>query len=436
MENREYVELRSEDVQEILGTPPGWLVRWGTVLVLAGFILMVGVAWVVRYPDVIESKVVITTSNPPVDVIARADGKIDRLFVKDKMPVAENKILAVLHSTSNYQHVLLLDSLTAVWQRMSMDALRGVSAPIGLELGDLETVYAEFTSNLDAYKFGKSAKTTSSNTNIAAINQQIHQLEQGMEFDKKALRRVQDLIVTAEEMLKNQKKLFDDKIISKADFERERTKVVELEQQRDQYDQSIIQKQTSILTLKRSISDVSINRDENDANSGSRLHSSLNTLKGSLDRWQQTYLLTAPIGGKVSLNASFFSAQQFVRQGETVLTIVPPENGNIVGRLLLPVAKSGKVKSKPPQRVIIKLDSYPYNEWGTIQGEVISKSLVPKDDQYAIVVSVLNVQNTTLISSYGKQIPFEQHLQGIAEIITEDKGLLERIGDQMFARIR
>jgi hypothetical protein len=86
--------------------------------------------------------------------------------------------------------------------------------------------------------------------------------------------------------------------------------------------------------------------------------------------------------------------------------------------------------------VIIKLDSYPYNEWGTIQGEVISKSLVPKDDQYAIVVSVLNVQNTTLISSYGKQIPFEQHLQGIAEIITEDKGLLERIGDQMFARIR
>jgi hypothetical protein len=198
----------------------------------------------------------------------------------------------------------------------------------------------------------------------------------------------------------------------------------------------VIRKQTDILTYKRSISDVSINREENETTAISRLHGSLNALKGNIDRWEQNYLLTAPIAGVVSLNASFFSAQQFVRQGETVMTIVPPENGNIVGRLLLPVAKSGKVKSNPPQKVIIKLDSYPYNEWGTIQGAVTSKSLVPKDDQYAIIVSILGVKGTTLTSSYGKPIPFEQHLQGVAEIITEDKGLLERIGDQMFARLR
>ena len=39
-EERNFVELRSEEVQEILGTPPGWLVRWGTMVVLLGFGLL------------------------------------------------------------------------------------------------------------------------------------------------------------------------------------------------------------------------------------------------------------------------------------------------------------------------------------------------------------------------------------------------------------
>ena len=46
---RENPELRSEDVQEILGTPPHWLVRWGTTVVLAGFVMILCAAWFIRY---------------------------------------------------------------------------------------------------------------------------------------------------------------------------------------------------------------------------------------------------------------------------------------------------------------------------------------------------------------------------------------------------
>ena len=54
-EERKFVELRSEEVQEILGTPPNWLVRWGTLVVLVGFSFLLCVAWFVRYPDVVSS---------------------------------------------------------------------------------------------------------------------------------------------------------------------------------------------------------------------------------------------------------------------------------------------------------------------------------------------------------------------------------------------
>jgi multidrug resistance efflux pump len=96
-EERNFVELRSEEVQEILGTPPNWLVRYGTVVVLLGFSLLLGVAWFVRYPDVVVSdKLSITTADPPVEVVARNDGRVANLLVKDMAIVTEKQPLAVL----------------------------------------------------------------------------------------------------------------------------------------------------------------------------------------------------------------------------------------------------------------------------------------------------------------------------------------------------
>lgn len=94
MQEKNYIELRSEDVQEILGTPPNWLVRWGTTVVLIGFTLMLLAAWFIRYPDVVEAKVVITTAVPPMDVVTRTDGRIYRLLVRDNIAVEENTLLA------------------------------------------------------------------------------------------------------------------------------------------------------------------------------------------------------------------------------------------------------------------------------------------------------------------------------------------------------
>jgi hypothetical protein len=221
--------------------------------------------------------------------------------------------------------------------------------------------------------------------------------------------------------------------VSKSDYERERGKIAELERTYDEYNESVIRKQNEIINLRRGITDASFNRDENEASVSTRLRNSLNALRSSLDKWKQTYLLTAPITGTVSLNTLFFSANQYVKQGDQVLTIVPSEKGALTGRMLLAVTGSGKVT--PGQQVLIKLDGYPYHEYGTLQGIVVTKSLVPKNDQYAISISLTKTDNK-LITTFHREIPFEQQLQGKADIITEDKGLLERIGEQLFASVR
>ncbi|MBK8193392.1 MAG: HlyD family efflux transporter periplasmic adaptor subunit [Lewinellaceae bacterium] len=427
MEEKNYVELRSEDVQEILGTPPHWLVRWGTMIVLAGFGMMVLAAWFIQYPDVVSGKVLITTIDPPADVVARADGTVQRMLVRDNMPVNRGDLLAVLQSTANYEHVIELDMAVRAWQRSRPDSLRLLNPPRNLSLGDLQIMYADFIQQLDYFQFGKENKNTAVQSNIGSINKQIRQLEQSISFEEKGLDRVREQLKTAEELYETQKKLYEQGITSRVDFEKERTKLADLERQRDLYEENILRKRSEIIGLRKGIADASFDQEENTSNTSSRLLGSLNTLRSGIDKWKQTYLITSPITGKAVVNNSMVN--RFVREGEQILTIVPSKSDLIVGKMLLPVEVSGRVK--PAQKVILKLDNYPYHEFGTLRGVVFSKSLVPKDNQYAVLISIKDSDNNVLKTNYNKTISFEAQLYGKAEIITENKGLIARITDQI-----
>ncbi|HQU57989.1 MAG TPA: biotin/lipoyl-binding protein, partial [Saprospiraceae bacterium] len=95
-----------DDIQRILGNPPGWALRWGITALFVGVALVLGMAWLVKYPDVITARVVIVTENPPVRVFARSNGKISQLLVKDKAPIAAGQVIAVLENTAELEDVL------------------------------------------------------------------------------------------------------------------------------------------------------------------------------------------------------------------------------------------------------------------------------------------------------------------------------------------
>ncbi len=427
MEEREYIELRSEEVQEILGTPPGWLVRWGTLVVFICITALLSVAAIISYPDVIEAKVLITTTVPPVDVVARTDGHILKFFAQDKAAVKQGSILAVLESTADYEDVLRLEEHVTRWQQYGADSLNEIRVLQNLDIGEVQSDYSAFVQDVAAYRFGKQDKSPSIQQNIGSINRQIDKLEQSIQYDQRAKVRLQSQLSTAKERYQKQRELYDAGLISQVELENERNRVDDLERQIDALDESVLRKQNEIINLGKNRNDVSFSGRQDEASIVSRLRQSLNSLQAGIDKWKQTYLLTAPIDGRISLNATYFSAKQFVKQGDQVLVIVPPKSDKIVGRLLLPVAGSGKVL--PGQRVILKLDSYPYYEFGTLRGQVISKSLVPRDNKYAILVYLPDGLKT----SYNREIPFEQQLQGSAEIITEEKRFLQRIYEQVFA---
>ena len=157
----------------------------------------------------------------------------------------------------------------------------------------------------------------------------------------------------------------------------------------------------------------------------------INQLKSALEKWKQQYLITAPITGKVTFNTGNLSEKLNVRENEEIMYIIPKNGIGVVGLVSVPAALSGKVREG--QRVIIKFDSYGYQQYGFVEGFVKSKSLMPKDQNTLAVRIVLP---KGMLTNFGKQIKFDQQMQGSAEIITDDRRLIERIFEKLIYPFR
>src|SRR4051812_13124045 len=96
LESNPYV--RSEEVQDILGATPGWMVRWGMIVLALFFLGGIIVAAIFKYPDVIEGDAIITSRNPPVKVINKMFGIIDHIFVTNNQEVKQGDILLEIKS--------------------------------------------------------------------------------------------------------------------------------------------------------------------------------------------------------------------------------------------------------------------------------------------------------------------------------------------------
>ena len=101
-------------------------------------------------------------------------------------------------------------------------------------------------------------------------------------------------------------------------------------------------------------------------------------------------------------------------------------------RTSLTISNDGSGKVKLGQRVLLKFESYPYQEYGAVEGTVKVKAKVPQGEVFAIEVELPD----RLITNFNKELQFEQEMVGIAEIITEDKRFAERIFEKLLAMFK
>lgn len=149
-ENNKDIELRSEEVQEVMGQVPAWIVRWGiTLLFLVVVALLVGSCFF-KYPDVITADMTLTGQHPATAVVTRAAGKIQELLVRDNRPVRQGDWLAVIENHADTDDAIYLDKALER-SGSDVDSLdKALSKYKELSLGDMQAAYSGLLSALHA----------------------------------------------------------------------------------------------------------------------------------------------------------------------------------------------------------------------------------------------------------------------------------------------
>jgi len=108
MPDNKQIELRSEEVQEILTRIPHWMIRWGNLVILALLLSLFLVSWMVKYPDLIQTEIIVTTALPPEKLVAKSAGRFEKILVSDRQQILKNTPLAIIENTANYADVFRL----------------------------------------------------------------------------------------------------------------------------------------------------------------------------------------------------------------------------------------------------------------------------------------------------------------------------------------
>lgn len=416
MRNQKPEILYSDPVKEIMGTPPSRILRWGTTILLLIFVLFIVFAWLIRYPDTIPAPVEITTTNPPVTLVTKITGHINAFFVKEREKVDSGQLIAVMETTASIKEV---DLLKRTFDTISNpESLTYQNLPLFSDLGELQGFYGTFLKNLS--DLNNYVNNDFYGGKIASLTDEINGIQEyiGRLIIKEKLYSENHII--EEKKYGRDSLLYTGKVIPESDLERSHQALlrVNIELQQARLDHSA--KSIELAEKRQLLQDYRITRLEEKQKLVSGLRESFLNLKAQINLWKNTYLLISPIQGIVSFT-KFWSANQSVIKDEPVVSIVPLEPGNFLGRINLKMQRSGKVKSG--MLVNIKLSGYPYLEYGIVRGIVKSKSLVPSGDAYVIDIALPN----GLTTLYGKPLDFTQNMQGTAEIITEDIRLLQKI---------
>jgi HlyD family secretion protein len=409
--------IYSEPVNEIISNPPAKIIRWGTAVIAFVFLLLIILAWIIRYPDIVMAQIEITTQNPPVTLVTKMTGRINKLYVSDREKVAPGQLLALMETAASITEVEALKELTDTV--VNPEKLSAQSLPAFSMLGELQIYYTSFIKALQDYDTYN--RNDFYGNKINSINKEISALQQYTDRMRVKEKLISDNIKLEDKRYRRDSALYAVKGLSESEYESSRkaynNSKLELQQLRLDESRNII----TLAEKNQLLQDYRIKREEERQNLISVLNESFHNLNAQVNIWRNNYLLVSPVEGSVTFTR-FWSENQSVLKDEPVLIIVPFETGDIVGRINLKMLQSGKVKTG--QKVNIKLSGYPYLEYGIVRGIVKAKSLVPTGDAYIIEVE-LPAGLTTL---YDIKLDFTQIMQGNAEIITDDDlRLLQKI---------
>lgn len=420
MEEEKEIIIRTEEVNEILTSTPKWILRWGISVIFILIITGVALSYFITYPDILTADITLTTLNPPVTLVSKNNGKLIYLLVKNNDIIKTNQTIAVIENTANYKDVLCLFECgnKLINQLKLSDTIPQVTIKDSLMVGELTPNYLLVL---------KSIKDLNLYSVINPFNKQFTLLKKDLmgysdlltKYKQQESINKQQLILSETDYGRD-KTLFDSKVISAREFENKKKEYLSALSVNEQIKITISNAYIQINSIEKSILQLQIQDYQDQAKLKNEFLQNLKSLVSEISKWKQLYLIESPINGKISF-FNVWTVNQNIKIGDDLFSVIPTQKQQFIGKCVLPILNTGKLSVG--QSVNIKLDNYPYNENGMLQGIVTNISEVPNKDTYAIDVELKN----GLMTSYNKTLSYKEQMKGKADIITKNISVMDRI---------
>ena len=422
--NPEGLDSYSDETDEILSSSPSWIVRNGILLVMIFLALAIGASSLIRFPDIVKTKLKITSINSPKRLTAKRTGKIVRILAAEGSTVKKNVPIAFLESTADHKHVMEFRTYLSEIGRKVESGLPISALDIKLwNIGELGASYQTFHQQYLEYLSTQDDGFYSRSKSFLLQDMEDLKKLRSQIVDQQEIQKL-ELNNTASEYAAY-KTLFAKGVISRNEFMIQENRFLASKHPLQQTATSLLNndvayaaKQKELMTLEHLSSNEKV-----------KFRDALIKLINEIDLWVVEYVLMAPVGGVVSYAGSI-QENQSVDAGEE-LFVVSPSSNSFFGEIEIPQTNLGKVKVD--QRVLIKLKGYPHEEFGLVEGNIKHISRVAFQDS---VFTGKIVFDSLQKSEMQQNIALKDGMLADAEIITQQSTLFQRFMRSVFSIVR
>lgn len=407
-------EINSEEVQEIITAVPSWILRRGSTAIFLILFSIVLASAFIQYPDVVKTRLKVNSLNAPKIVYVKQTGKIVSLLVKEGAQVKQNDPLAFMESTASHQDVLKLhEALKEIADQLNKTGLAKVVVLENLRLGELQAAYQNF--------YQQYLQFISTQNGGYYLNRKKYLQQDLLEIEKLknqiiVQKKIQDKeYANIEQEFEAYKKLHQKGVISMNEFKQQENKYLAGKYPLEQTVTSLINNNTTYAAKQKEILDIDHTIQEEKA----KFIQSLSNMVTETDAWLKLYVLSAPVAGIVSY-AGIVQENQTMNANQE-LFVINPANTNFFGEVYIPQDNMGKIKVG--QRTLVKMRSFPFEQYGLIRGNVNYISDVAfKDSVFIAKIAFDQFEN----KDPEHKIVLKNGMQAEVEIITEESSLLRR----------
>lgn len=420
---------RHEEVQAIIDRMPTKGATWVAVLAgtLIGIVFLLG--FIIKYPDTVDGQISITARYAPVRLVANSTGKM-HLLIPDKTLVAEGEVIGYIESGVDYRDILKIDSLLTVYD---LHALHDLSVPHALTLGEISSSFTAFmVAHLQYRRFMES--------DIYRIRSR--NLQQQIEVDEEIIRNMSKedvlkrrILRIGQERMEKDSILMKMKAISEEEYHRQQAEFLSQKDNYESFCSEKLSRQSQLYKNKLELQQMEVEKLENEDKLVADLLARKNELSNAIRIWKEKYLQYAPVDGELEF-LGFWRENGYVQAGQELFSIIPSKN-KMQGEVLIAAYGVGKVEVG--QTANVKIENYPYDEYGLIKGKVqaisrLSQKLQTGDGKSTNAYRVMISFPEGLRTNFGKELALDFESVGNVEIITKPKRLIQRLFDNLKAK--